>query len=64
MLGVVGGAIGLLLARRYVWLFGPPFLTLSLFGMLYDVADLDSMLIPLTLTLCIGLADQIAQSPR
>ncbi len=57
MLGVVGGTIGLLLARRYVWLFGLPFLMLTFFGMFYKVADLDSMLIPLTLTLCIGLAN-------
>jgi len=53
--GVVAGIIGLLLARRYLWLFGPPFLMLVFFGVSYNVPDLDSMLIPLTLTLCIGL---------
>lgn len=54
-LGVTGGLVGLLLARRYLLLFGPPFVTLTLFGLTYKVADLDSMLIPLTLTLCISL---------
>ncbi len=53
--GLLLGLAGLLTARRYVWLFGPPFLALTFFGTAYKVADLDSMLIPLTLTLCIGL---------
>ncbi|MDX1522155.1 MAG: DUF2723 domain-containing protein, partial [Anaerolineae bacterium] len=53
--GVVLGLVGLLSARRYIWLFAPPFLALTFFGTAYKVADLDSMLIPLTLTLCIGL---------
>lgn len=56
-IGVVGGIIGLLLFKRYLWLFGPPFLALTLFGTVYKVADLDSMLIPLTLTLSIGLGN-------
>ena len=54
-LGVIGGVIGILWARRYFWLFGPPLIMLTFFGVSYKVADLDSMLIPLTLTLCIGL---------
>jgi hypothetical protein len=54
--GVVTGTIGLLVSRRYLWLLGPPFLMLTFFGTTYKVADLDSMLIPLTLTLCIGMA--------
>lgn len=53
--GVIAGMAGLLAARRYVWLFGPPFLMLAFFGVSYRVPDLDSMLIPLTLTLCLGL---------
>lgn len=53
--GVIAGMIGLFMMRRYVWLFIPPFLMLVFFGVVYQVADLDSMLIPLTLTLCIGL---------
>jgi hypothetical protein len=53
--GVVAGVIGLLASRRYLWLFGPPFLMLVFFGVSYKVPDLDSMLIPLTLTLCLGL---------
>lgn len=53
--GVIAGMAGLLAARRYVWLFGPPFLMLAFFGVSYQVPDLDSMLIPLTLTLCLGL---------
>jgi hypothetical protein len=53
--GVVAGMVGLFISRRYFWLFGPPLCTLFLFGMVYKVADLDSMLMPLTLTLCIGL---------
>lgn len=53
-IGVVGGVIGLFTTRRYVWLFGPPFVVLVFFGVSYNVADLDSMLIPLTLTLCVG----------
>ena len=54
-LGVALGLAGLLLTRRYLWLFGPPLLAFIFFGTAYHVADLDSMLIPLTLTLCIGL---------
>ncbi|MDM8529413.1 DUF2723 domain-containing protein [Anaerolineales bacterium HSG24] len=53
--GVMFGLIGLLLAYRRLWLFGPPLVALTLFGAAYKVADLDSMLIPLTLTLCVGL---------
>jgi hypothetical protein len=53
--GVVAGIIGLLLTRRHTLLFGPPLLMLLFFGVSYKVPDLDSMLIPLTLTLCIGL---------
>jgi hypothetical protein len=54
-LGVILGVGGLLLVRRYLWLFALPFLALIFFGVSYQVADLDSMLIPLTLTLCIGV---------
>jgi hypothetical protein len=54
--GVIGGVIGLMLRRRYLLLFGPPFVAFALFGASYKVADLDSMLIPLTLILCLGLA--------
>ncbi|HMQ51656.1 MAG TPA: DUF2723 domain-containing protein [Anaerolineae bacterium] len=54
-LGVSGGLVGLLLMKRYLLLFGLPFVTLTLFGLTYNVADLDSMLIPLTLTLCLSL---------
>lgn len=53
--GVVVGIIGLLTLRRYLWLFGPPLAAFLFFGVSYHVADLDSMLIPLTLTLCIGM---------
>lgn len=53
--GVLAGLIGLLTTGRCFWLFAPPLLALILFGTAYKVADLDSMLIPLTLTLCIGL---------
>ncbi|MCB0153847.1 MAG: DUF2723 domain-containing protein, partial [Anaerolineae bacterium] len=53
--GVVLGLLGLLAARRYVWLLAPPFLALTFFGVAYKVADLDSMLIPLTLTLGVGV---------
>jgi hypothetical protein len=54
--GVTIGFIGVLLSRRYIWLFGPPLAAFIVFGTVYKVADLDSMLIPLTLTLCIGIA--------
>ncbi len=53
--GVVLGLAGLLLSRRHLWLFGPPLLALAFFGASYQVADLDSMLIPLTLTLVVGI---------
>lgn len=53
--GVILGFIGLLTTRRRLFLFGPPLLALTFFGTVYKVADLDSMLIPLTLTLCVGL---------
>ncbi|MBN1992285.1 MAG: DUF2723 domain-containing protein [Anaerolineae bacterium] len=53
--GVIAGLIGLIASRRYLWLFGPPVLALVFFGVSYRVADLDSMLIPLTLTLCLGV---------
>lgn len=55
MTGVIAGFIGLLTTRRAMWLFLPPLLALAAFGVSYKVADLDSMLIPLTLTLCVGL---------
>ncbi|GAB4422871.1 MAG: hypothetical protein Kow0031_01070 [Anaerolineae bacterium] len=53
--GVVLGLAGLLLSRRHLWLFGPPLLAFTFFGAAYQVADLESMLIPLTLTLVIGI---------
>lgn len=53
--GVLLGLVGLLLTERRLFLFGPPLLAFVFFGTAYQVADLDSMLIPLTLTLCIGL---------
>jgi hypothetical protein len=53
--GVVTGLIGLFVTRRYIWLFAPPLLAFIFFGTSYKVADLDSMLIPLTLSLCIGI---------
>lgn len=53
-LGVGLGLAGLIGLRRYWLLFGPPLLALSFFGLSYRVADLDSMLVPLTLTLVIG----------
>ncbi len=59
MWGGVAGIAGLIATRRYLWLFGLPFLTLVFFGISYRVADLDSMLIPLTLTMCIGLGTLI-----
>ncbi len=55
LMGVILGFIGLLFAPRSHWLFLPPLFALTFFGLAYQVADLDSMLIPLTLTLCIGL---------
>jgi hypothetical protein len=55
LVGLSLGLAGLLLARRYLWLFGPPFVALTFFGATYQVADLDSMLIPLSLTLCLCL---------
>ncbi len=51
---ILMGLLGLLLAYRYLWLFGPPLLALIFFGLSYKVADVDSMLMPLTLTLCLG----------
>jgi 4-amino-4-deoxy-L-arabinose transferase-like glycosyltransferase len=53
--GLLAGLAGLLVLRSYWRLFGLPLLMLILFGLTYQVADLDSMLIPLTLTLTIGL---------
>jgi len=53
--GVVLGLTGLFVNRRYIWLFGPPLAAFLFFGTSYKVADLDSMLIPLTLMLCIGM---------
>lgn len=55
LVGVAAGCLGLLTTRRQIWLFLPPLLALTFFGVTYKVADLDSMLIPLTLTLCVGL---------
>lgn len=53
--GVLAGLVGLATTRRYLWLFGPPLLAFVFFGTSYHVADLDSMLVPLTLTLCVGV---------
>lgn len=53
--GLLLGCVGMLLLYRQSWLFWPPLLALSFFGTAYKVADLDSMLIPLTLTLSIGI---------
>ena len=64
MIGVILGVVGLLIARRFLWLLGPPFLAFIFFGTAYKVADLDSMLIPLTLTLCIGLGLLIGNLAR
>jgi len=58
--GMVAGVIGLLTGKRYLWLFGPPVLAFIFFGTSYHVADVDSMLIPLTLTLCVGIGLLIA----
>jgi len=62
--GVAVGLVGLFIAKRHLWLFGPPLLMLTFFGVTYKVADLDSMLIPLTLTLCIGIALLVGVSIR
>jgi hypothetical protein len=62
--GVILGIMGLIVSRRYLWLFGPPFLTLVFFGAAYNVANLDGILIPLTLTLCLGLGILIGISCR
>jgi hypothetical protein len=48
--GVVAGLLGLLTLRPGLWLLLPPLLALTFFGTSYRVADLDSMLMPLTLT--------------
>ncbi len=53
--GIFIGLLGLLMAYRNLWLFAPPLLALIFFGTAYKVADLDSMLIPLTLTLSVGV---------
>jgi hypothetical protein len=53
--GVMVGVIGLLAGKRYLFLFGPPVLAFVFFGTSYHVADVDSMLIPLTLTLAAGI---------
>ncbi|MEM7346268.1 MAG: hypothetical protein AAF485_18665, partial [Chloroflexota bacterium] len=53
--GTILGLIGLAAARRYWLLFGPPFLAFILFGLLYQTNDVDGLLLPATLTLCIGL---------
>jgi hypothetical protein len=63
-LGVMAGLVGLLTTRRYLWLFGPPLLAFTWFGLTYQVTDLDSMLIPLTLTLSIGLGVLIGWTTR
>lgn len=60
--GVIVGLVGLLSTRRAFWLFLPPLLALTFFGSSYKVADLDSMLMPLTLTLCIGLGALIGHT--
>ena len=62
--GIVTGLLGLLLSRRYLWLLGPPLLALVFFGVSYQVADLDSMLIPLTLILCLGIGTLIGIANR
>ncbi|MEW5957952.1 MAG: DUF2723 domain-containing protein [Chloroflexota bacterium] len=62
--GVVAGILGLLLSRRYLWLLGPPFLAFVFFGASYHVADLDSMLIPLTLILALGAGNLIGLASR
>ncbi len=53
--GAALGLAGLFINRRHLWLFGPPLLAFVIFATSYKVADLDSMLIPLTLTLSLGL---------
>ncbi|MFQ5614232.1 MAG: protein O-mannosyl-transferase family [Anaerolineae bacterium] len=53
--GVVLGLAGLAGLRRYRLLFGVSAIAFVLFAASYRVVDLDSMLIPLTLTLVIGL---------
>jgi hypothetical protein len=62
--GVLAGTLGLLISRRYLWLLGVPFGAFVLFGVSYQVADLDSMLIPLTLILCIGVGNLVGVSLR
>jgi 4-amino-4-deoxy-L-arabinose transferase-like glycosyltransferase len=59
-IGVIAGIIGLVAGKRYLWLFGPPLLAFIFFGTSYRVADVDSMLIPLTLILCVGVGILIA----
>ena len=59
--GVIVGIIGLIVSRRYLWVFGPPFLAFVFFGAAYNKGaayngvNLEGILIPLTLTLCLGL---------
>jgi hypothetical protein len=62
--GVVTGLAGLLTSRRYIWLFGPPLAAFVFFGTAYRVADLESMLIPLTLVLSIGMALVVGRTVR
>jgi len=63
-LGAAVGLAGLFINRRHLWLFGPPLLAFVVFATSYKVADLDSMLIPLTLTLSLGLATLVGLSLR
>jgi len=62
--GVIIGLIGLGLIRRYFWLVAPSLFAFIFFGVSYRVADLDSMLIPLTILLCIGVGAVIGLAMR
>jgi hypothetical protein len=55
VVGVIAGIAGLIVTRRYLWLFGPVCLAFIFFGPFLNVVNLDGALIPLTLTLCLGL---------
>ncbi len=60
--GVTIGLLGVILMNRHWWLLGIPLLGLTYFGVTYDVPDVDSMLIPLTLTLVIGGAITLSRT--
>ncbi len=64
IVGVLVGLTGLGVIRRYFWLFAPSIFAFFFFGVSYRVADLDSMLIPLTMLLCIGVGAMIGLSLR